>query len=42
MALSSPELIMTLPDALDKDFGHFIRKGSGTVRTKGACLHQDR
>jgi uncharacterized protein (DUF433 family) len=25
---------MTLPDSLDKDFGHFIRKGSSTVRTK--------
>lgn len=33
---------MTLPDGLDKDFGHFIRKGSSTVRTKGTCLHQGR
>jgi hypothetical protein len=26
---------VTLPDGLDKDFDHFIRKGSNTVRTKG-------
>lgn len=42
MALSSPDLIMTLPNVLDKDFGHVIRKGSGSLRTEGTCLHQER